>query len=246
MNDAARPVCLNCGTALTAAQRYCGQCGQRVVHGRLAMHDIGHDLLHAITHADHSIFSLVKDLALRPGRVAREYIDGKRKKYFGPFAFLFIAVGFASFAILVAGVRWFAPINDSGIATFLQRHINLVILMQAPVLAGLCKLFFYPQRLNYAEHLVLTAYTSGFRCLFLSLIGTPVMYFTDAPMDGAVLLGYYSIWFAYFTWASVQFYEGRWWWSACKALVAAILTQVIAIYLVFAFVWTWVKLVYDK
>ena len=62
--------CRNCETAMEPSQRFCGACGQRAVAARLTMRDIGHDLLHAITHADHSIFALLKSLVLRPGRVA--------------------------------------------------------------------------------------------------------------------------------------------------------------------------------
>ena len=128
---AATAHCTNCESPLARGHAYCPACGQRALHGQLTMHDIGHDLLHAITHADHSILSLVKELALRPGRVAREYADGKRKKYLGPFAFLFISV------------------------------------------------------------------------------------------------------------AAVQFFRGRAWWTARKAAAAAILTQIIAVYVIFAFIWTW-------
>jgi hypothetical protein len=49
--------------------------------------------VHAFTHADKSIFSLVRDLAIRPGVVASEYIAGKRKKYFNPFSFFLILMG---------------------------------------------------------------------------------------------------------------------------------------------------------
>ena len=73
------------------------------------MRDIGHDLAHAITHAGHSIFALVRALATRPGTVAREYAAGKRKSHFGPFAFLVITVGLASAIILISGVEWFTP-----------------------------------------------------------------------------------------------------------------------------------------
>ena len=237
--------CLNCDSTMVAAQSFCGNCGQRVLHGRLTMHDIGHDLVHAVTHADHSILSLVRDLALRPGRVAREYIDGKRKKYFGPFAFLFISVGIASFSILVAGVRWFAPIDDTSAASFLQRHINLIILMQAPILAGVCRLFFQRSGLTYAENLVLSAYTSGFRCVLLALVGTPLMYFFgDGSANQAVVIGYYVIWVVYFSYAAVQFFRGHAAWTACKAAAAALLTQTIAVYVIFGFIWAWARVVH--
>ena len=44
---------------------------------------------------------------MRPGHVAREYVEGKRKKYFGPFAFLVITVGLASLVVALTGVEWF-------------------------------------------------------------------------------------------------------------------------------------------
>ena len=176
--------CGNCDTPLAVEQRFCGACGQKTAPARLTMGQVTHDFIHALTHVDHSIFSLVKDLAWRPGHVSREYVDGKRKKYFGPLAFLMIAVGLATFLIVLLDVKWFTPITDSGPAGFLQRHINLVILIQMPILAAWCSLLFRADRLHYAEHLVLSAYSSGFRILVLGLVATPIMHFAHLnPAD---------------------------------------------------------------
>lgn len=83
--------------------------GQRTdISRKLTLRDIGHDLPHAITHADHSIFALIRALATRPGVVARDFTEGKRKRHFGPFAFLLISVGLASAIILITGVEWFS------------------------------------------------------------------------------------------------------------------------------------------
>lgn len=244
-SEAAASSCPNCDSPMPADQNFCGDCGQRRLHGRLKLHDIGHDLLHAITHADHSVLSLVRDLALRPGRVAREYVEGRRKKYFGPFAFLFIAVGLASFAILLAGVQWFAPIDNHPVASFLQNHVNLVILMQAPILTGLCRLLFPGPRRNFAEILVLVAYASGMRCLVLGLVATPLMHYTGGVLSSrALLTSYYLVWVIYFSCAAVQFFDGRAWLSACKAALAAILTQLSTVYVIFAFIWVWARFVH--
>jgi hypothetical protein len=234
--------CLNCNSSVDHPHSYCGECGQCVRRKRLTMRDIGHDLVHAFTHADHSILSLVRDLAIRPGHVAREYVDGRRKKHFGPFVFLFISVGLASFAIVTLGVRWFSDIDDHSAASFLQRHVNLVILMQAPILAGLCRMFFRTAGLNYAENLVLVAYASGFRCLLLALVGTPLMFLTHAASaDRLILIGYYLIWVLYLAYAAVPFFRGPTWWTAGKAAAAAILTQLIAIYAIYGFIWVWAR-----
>jgi hypothetical protein len=201
------------------------------------MRQIGHDVLHALTHADHSIFALIRQLAYRPGRVAREYVDGRRKKYFGPFPFVVISVGLASFMIYLTGVHFFAPITESGAAGFLQRHVNVVIVLQMPFLAGWCALLFWTSRLNYAEHLVLAAYTSGFRMLFLGLITTPIMYFAElSPGNLIVAPLYYGLWMIYFAVAAVQFYRGNVLWTVIRAAAAAALAQLSTILLIYLFI----------
>lgn len=229
--------CLNCDSPLTDVQRFCGACGQKNGPARLTMGQITHDFIHALTHVDHSIFALLKALAWQPGRVAREYIEGRRKKYFGPLAFLVIAVGITSFMIVIADVKWFSPITESGPAGFLQRHINLVILLQMPVLAGWCALLFWSDRLHYAEHLVLTAYSSGFRILVLGLIATPIMYFAKLnPADRIVVPAYYGLWLIYFSVAALQFYRGNKFWIIARAVVAAVLGQMFTMLMILVFI----------
>lgn len=79
--------CRNCAAVVVVVpcQKFCGTCGQRTdIQPRLTMREISHDIVHAITRADHSIFALVRGLVTRPGHVAREYIAGQRKRHFGP------------------------------------------------------------------------------------------------------------------------------------------------------------------
>lgn len=200
------------------------------------MREIGHDLLHAVTHADHSIFALIRALLTRPGHVARDFIEGRRKRHFGPFAFLVIAVGLASAVILLSGVNWFLPFQHGRAGDVLLRHINLVILVQAPLLAAICAVFFHGARRSFAEHLVLAAYASGMRALFLAFVETPLLALTGADTANPWLAtGYFGIWFAYFAFAASQFYRGNRLWSAFKASVAAILSQVVTVALVMVF-----------
>jgi hypothetical protein len=231
--------CLNCGATDSCGKNFCGNCGQRAnVAPRLTMRDIGHDLVHAITHADHSVFALIRALLTRPGYVARDYIEGRRKRHFGPFAFLVITVGLASAVILISGVEWFSPFKHGQAGDSLQRHINLVILVQAPLLAVFCAMLFRRERRNFAEHLVLVAYASGFRALFLALIETPLLALTGADTANPWLAtGYFGVWFAYFAFAASQFYQGSRMWSAIKAIAAATLSQAVTVALVMAFLY---------
>lgn len=221
--------CANCDAPLAIGQRFCGACGQRTGRARLTMRDIAHDFLHAITHVDHSILSLVKELLLRPGVVAREYVEGRRKKYFGPFAFLVIAVGLASFLIVVSGVKWVEANGQTGIVEFLQRHVNLVMLLQLPLLATACWLLFWNERLHFAEHLVLVAYVSGFKILCLALIALPVVLLTKTGFASFSFASIYpGVSVLYFTFAASQFYRGGRAWVMVRAVIAAVMGQALA------------------
>jgi hypothetical protein len=237
--------CLNCGTGFDGGQRFCGSCGQRTdISRQLTLRDIGQDLLHAITHADHSIFALINALATRPGTVAREYTEGKRKRHFGPFAFLLITVGLASAIILVSGVEWFSPYGHGYADDLLQRHVNLVILVQMPLLALFCAALFRSDRRSGAEHLVLAAYASGFHALFMAVVETPTFALMHARSPVMWLAAmFFALWLLYFSLAASQFYSGHRAAAAIKGGLAVIFSQVAsaALAALFLFVTTSVR-----
>ena len=86
--------CLNCNQSLNDHQKFCDNCGQNTNSHRLSVPHVIHEFFHAFTHADTGIIFLIKALATNPGRMAGEYVEGKRKKYFSPFSFLLICIGF--------------------------------------------------------------------------------------------------------------------------------------------------------
>lgn len=235
--DSSYSACLNCGTPFTSGQKFCGACGQRTnVAAPVTMGDIGHDLVHAITHADHSIFALIRSLVTRPGYVARDFIQGRRKRHFGPFAFLLISVGVASAIIHWLGEDWFAPFKHGHAGDLLQRYINLVILLRMPLLALFCALLFRGAGLTFAEHLVLAAYASGLNALFSAIVETPLLALTGSQASHPWLAGaYIGIWLLYFAFAASQFYAGHRLWSATKAGVAVVLSQALTIGILMAF-----------
>jgi hypothetical protein len=218
--------CLNCETPFQTGQLFCARCGQKTGTRRMTLHDIGHDLLHALTHADHSVFSLVRELALRPGVVTREYVDGRRKKYFNPFSFLIIVVGVAS--LLMASTRFvgFAGMPDNPVSTFLVGHLNLIILGQVPLLAMFTALLFRSARRNFAEHLVLAAYTSGYRSIFFTLVILPVWWVFKLRYETTVGV-YVALWLIYFGVACAQFHPGHRGGLWFKGLIAGLLAQLV-------------------
>jgi hypothetical protein len=189
--------CLNCGSGLGTAYKFCASCGQKANTHRLSFHDLGHDALHYITHADKGIFHLIKELARRPGTVAREYIDGKRAKYFKPIN-LFLIVG----TILVFMTTTFHLIDETNIKRmeaaaarltdpakqkylydlakrtrnvthYMGRYANVMNMLATPLFAFIFWLFYKKERYSYIEHLVATMFILSFSMLCYALLLVP-------------------------------------------------------------------------
>jgi hypothetical protein len=224
------PACLNCQQPLPALANFCAHCGQKASTRRLQLRDIAHEGWHALTHTDHSVLALVRGLLLQPGRIAADYVEGRRKRWFNPFVFLFVIVGLASVAMAGSGfVNFVRPGMDNPVTRFLQTHLNLIILMQVPLLALAGRLVFPRTERNVAEWLVLAAYTSGLRSVFFSLVVAPLWWllsrFGMAPRSGWVVSVYLLLWVAYFAWAAAQFLRPDWRWPQ---LLRAVLVPVLA------------------
>lgn len=226
VSDHALDKCRNCDADLAFGQEYCGTCGQKPTTTRLTLHEIGDDLLHTFVHVDRSVLSLVRMLLVRPGTVALDYVQGKRKRYFGPFAFLFVVVAAASAAVALTGFRAVSTNNPNAVADFLQSHINVVLFAEVPLLAAFLRLLDARGGFNFAEHLVLAAYASSMRILFATLIVIPAWYLyrPSNPAASYIYGAYLPIWTLYFGFAASQFLQGSRVFSWCKGILAATLT----------------------
>jgi hypothetical protein len=162
--------CKNCDRPLIAGWQYCADCGQQTATHRLTLHEIGHDTLHALLHVDRSALSLVRALALRPGRVALDYVAGRRKRYYGPFPFLIVSVAIASAAIALTDFPVITAETPNAVASFLQHHVNLLYFASVPIIAASLRGLTPRGPFNYAEYLVLAAYDGGMRCLFFTVV----------------------------------------------------------------------------
>jgi hypothetical protein len=195
------------------------------------MHEIGHETLHALLHVDRSVVSLIRALALRPGRVALDYVSGRRKRYYGPFAFLVISVAIASAAIALTGFSAVQSDVPNAIADFLQHHVNLLFFAQVPILAAAWRLLTPRGPFNYAEYLVLAAYVEAMNILFFTVVIVGGWYLLR-PSAVVAKTAYFSlmpIFPMFLGLACAQFLPGSKWLAAAKGpaawLIAAAVTQ---------------------
>ena len=114
---------------------------------QITLKDILHNFFHHFTHLNTGIFFLAKELYVKPGIVAKEYIEGKRNKYYNPFQYLiiivavimFITINFNLFGPTLDPEQLISP--DSGIRFsanmkyFFYKNFNLVLFLSVPVSA---------------------------------------------------------------------------------------------------------------
>lgn len=97
--------CLCCNH--TFEGNYCPHCGEKAGVRRLSWRTLGDDLLYSFTNMDRGFVFTVRELFSRPGHMMREYLAGRRRCYFRPFAMLVLLAG----AYLILATLLFPDFN---------------------------------------------------------------------------------------------------------------------------------------
>jgi len=75
--------CLNCGTNLRG--QYCGHCGQRSRSRLISLWELVSDAFGDLFEVDSRLWRTIVPLVFRPGRLTRDYLEGKRARFMPPF-----------------------------------------------------------------------------------------------------------------------------------------------------------------
>ena len=111
-HDLAHGACANCGTVLTGA--FCATCGQSA-HVHRSVGHIVEEFLHGIWHFDSKAWRTLPRLVLRPGRLTRDYVYGRRAAYIAPLALFLFSVFLMFFVFgLIGGPDINGALNATG------------------------------------------------------------------------------------------------------------------------------------
>jgi len=93
MQKAVEPwTCPNCGAWVRTP--YCAGCGEQPLRARhLTLHDLGRQLLVAVSSVDSKLLRTLRALVLRPGELTQAYVQGRRRTYLGPLQIFLLANG---------------------------------------------------------------------------------------------------------------------------------------------------------
>lgn len=205
--------CPNCDSP-NIATKFCPSCGQQSNLHRLSVGHLMHELNHAITHTDKGFLFLIKDLVLRPGYVAKDYIEGKRKKYFNPLTFLVITSAISAYLSYKAGYYQafitpnskMHPVHLESMQLAVENSKLFELILIFPLMAIFSWLLFKRKQYNLAENAVLSSFILGEMNLVKALIGLPLFIFSDLGVKMIDNL-FHVVMMIYFVVAFRQFFQ---------------------------------------
>jgi hypothetical protein len=98
------PNCLNCGTELRG--QYCGTCGQRARNRLISLWELLTEAFGDLFELDSRLWRTLIPLLVRPGRLTRDYLEGRRARYMPPFRMYLVL------SVVFFVVAFFDPKDD--------------------------------------------------------------------------------------------------------------------------------------
>ena len=103
----AAELCRNCGTPLGG--QYCASCGQRAQNRLISILELTRDAFGDMFELDSRLWRTLIPLLTRPGRLTKDYLEGRRARYMPPFRTYLVL------SILFFFASFFDPEEDFGI-----------------------------------------------------------------------------------------------------------------------------------
>jgi hypothetical protein len=187
--------CVNCGA--DADGRYCSNCGQRLTVKRITFKEGWHDFWARIYGFDGMFPRTLKDLTLRPGFAAREFIRGNRVRYYGPVGYYFFIITLFLLLLSIFDMNYVdylkamqesLPIQQqetklsNEMRSWVAENMKIVAFAIVPFIAFTSRfVFFRKQRLNFLEHSVPVFYMLG-HWYWINMVEALVFYYTGFTM----------------------------------------------------------------
>ncbi|OZV67924.1 DUF3667 domain-containing protein [Winogradskyella aurantia] len=174
--------CKNCHNSLRDSQRFCDECGAKILQNRLTLKVIANQINEEFLSIDNRLLSTFITLFTKPEDVIVGYIDGTRKKYVD-------VLQYFAFALTLAGIQVFLmstffkealdinmyeklenmpgqennPFKDMDFG-FFTNYQGLFYIIGVPISAFSTWFVYYlvnERRYNFTEHIVINLYYSA-------------------------------------------------------------------------------------
>ena len=175
--------CKNCGFKLDGP--FCSQCGQNSNVGRINLHNFLNEVSESVFQVNRGFFFTLWELMHSPGQGISEFLEGKRKLYFKPIAYvLTLSTLYFLVAQLSGRNTWIDDAitdwiigqvpSDLGLEfpkflTWFSKNYAYSILLLLPLFSLASYLSFFSFGKNYLEHVVINSYITGQQAIFYSI-----------------------------------------------------------------------------
>ena len=221
-------LCLQCGAGRVGP--YCHACGQHEsVAERLTFRSLWHDFRVRRLSLDRGLGRTLVDVVVRPGWVARTFVEGKRQTHTHPITLLFVI--YAAYAVIYGALAEplqammraqieaqlpageGTPTEMEGVMTAVGEAFRVFytygayfsVLIILPF-AALLRWLLGDRGRTVAEYAVLGAYVEAAVVVPSALVITPLMALTGLSWIGYLSLALY---FGYAVWGTAQFVRDR-------------------------------------
>ena len=210
--------CKNCQTNLKETAKFCDTCGGKVINHRLNFKTITSEFFETFISWDNKFFKTVSHLITKPQEVANGYLDGVRKRYMQPFAYMLIAISVYGIYLVLSKEMMMDYIENmnkmmeeifsynssskakefnNNMLNKLLKYYNVYTLSSIPLLAFINKIIF--KQRNFIEHNVALLYSYATFLLLSATIGfvgviLKIDYGTIYTLVMMIMIGYH-MWF---------------------------------------------------
>ena len=232
--------CLNCGTELTGD--YCHNCGQKASTKRFSFRRLlDREFLNGAFMLNKGLLFTIKILFTRPGHGVREFLEGKRIRYFNAFsllllilALLFFLDGYSDLKLSdILGNEEQKEIYNS-FEKLMKDYPRVIYILNIPLMALSTIIFFRKSDINLAEHIILNTYNTS-ASLIISLPLAIFSIFYDNLQVIRVMYQFspilsigYSIWLYFQFFSTSRYKKSSLFWRSLFAILFYLFIQGIA------------------
>ena len=231
-------ICKNCGQV--TSKNYCAYCGQRSSVHKVTLRETIDDLVDNLFSLNAPLIRTVKNLFTNPGTLLREYLGGKRKKYYKPIPFFILttavylflrwSIGFeiqGEFNLDKSTMNQIDPDTLTQARDFMFQNINNFAFFFVLTMSLALYMFFY-KKYTFSEYVAVSFYLNGIYSLLATLNLLYIKFINPKVQYLAIL-----VMLIYFIYAVIRFFQNKPWPVGMKSVMAFILAYIGYIFLAF-------------
>lgn len=192
--------CVNCAQPVSTP--FCPNCGQQHPPKKLRFYSLLSDFQARIYGFDNMFLRTVKDLTKKPGKVAKDFINGNRVKYFGPVGYFFFLLSVYLLMASLLSVDLFefteasSAFRDPNVradhfqhdmVVWMNDNMRLLSLVVLLSMVFFTWIFFRRSGYNFVETTVLIFFVQG-HVIWLSIFSLIIYKFFGYALDAFFIL----------------------------------------------------------